>query len=73
MERVNIHLEKLLDKANKDKKMLRHVAYHYLARNKICKTRINNLKAKLKRALKAKKEQDKLKILAEDSLAQQSN
>jgi len=73
LERVNIHLEKMLDKANKEKKMLCHMAYHYLARNKICKTRINNLKAKLKRALRAKKEQDKLKIFVEASLAQQSN
>ena len=39
LERVNIHLEKLLDKANKEKNMLHHMAYHYLARNKICKTR----------------------------------
>jgi len=70
LERVNIHLEKLLDKANKEKKMLQHMAYHYLARNKICKTRIRSLKAKLGRSLKAKKEQDKLKILAEASLAQ---
>lgn len=30
LERVNIHLEKLLEKANKEKKMLRHMAYHYM-------------------------------------------
>ena len=68
MERVNIHLEKLLDKANKEKKMLRHMYYQYLARNKICTTRISSLKAKLKRALEAKREQDKLRILVEVSL-----
>ena len=45
LEKVNIHLEKLLDKANKEKNMLRHMAYYYLARNKICKTRIRSLKA----------------------------
>jgi len=73
LERVNVHLEKLLDKANKEKNMLRHMAYHYLARNKICKSRVRSLKAKLGRALKAKKEQDKLRILAEASLPQQSN
>ena len=67
--RVNIHLEKLLDKANKEKKIFRHMAYHYLAWNKICKPRIRSLKAKLRRALKVKREQDKLKILAEASLA----
>ena len=30
LERMNIHLEKMLEKANKEKKMLRHMAYHYL-------------------------------------------
>jgi len=63
----------MLEKSNKEKKMLRHMAYHYLARNKICKTRVNMLKAKLKRALRAKKEQDKIKILVEASLDQQSS
>jgi len=28
---MNMHLEKLLEKANKEKKMLQHMAYHYLA------------------------------------------
>ena len=65
LERVNIHLEKFLDKANKEKKMLCHMVYHYLTRNKICKTRVKRLKAK--------NEQDKLRILAEASLAQLSN
>ncbi len=73
LERASMHLEKLLEKANKEKNMLRHMAYHYLARNKFCKTRVRSLKAKLRGALKAKKEQDKLKILAEASLAQQRN
>ena len=72
LDRVNIHLEKLLEKANKEKRTMRHMAYHYLTRNKICKTRAKRLKAKLKRALRRKKEQDKLKILAEASLAHQS-
>ncbi len=30
LERAKIHLEKILEKANKEKKMLRHMAYHYL-------------------------------------------
>ena len=29
LERVNLHLEKLLQKANKDNQMIRHMAYHY--------------------------------------------
>ena len=71
-ERANYHLEKLLEKANKEKKMLCHMAYHYLAWNKICKTRIRSLKAKLRRTLRSKKEKDKLNILAKASVAQHS-
>jgi len=48
------------------------MAYHYLTQNKIFKTRVKRLKAKLKRALRSKKEKNKLKILVEASLAQQS-
>lgn len=29
LERVNLHLEKLLQKANRDNQMIRHLAYHY--------------------------------------------
>ena len=31
LERVNMHLERLLDKANKDHEFLRHMAFHYMA------------------------------------------
>lgn len=72
LERANIHLEKSLEKSNKEKKMLRHMAYHYLTQNKICKTSVKRLKAKLKRDLRRNKERDKLKILVEASLAQKS-
>ena len=54
LERVNIHLERLLDKANRDKSLLRHMAFHYMAQNKVCKAQIRNLKAKLKKAKEAK-------------------
>ena len=50
LERANIHIERLLEKANREKTLLRHMAYHYMARNKVCKARIRSLKAKLKRA-----------------------
>lgn len=56
LERVKLHLERLIFKANRDKKMLRHMAYHYMARNKICNMRIRKLKARLRRALEGKKE-----------------
>lgn len=70
LERANIDLEKLLEKANREKTMLRHMAYHYMARNKSCKARIRKLKAKMKRASRRRKEKDRLQILAEASLAQ---
>ena len=37
LERVNMHLERLLDKANKYHALLRHMAFHYMARNKVCR------------------------------------
>ena len=55
LERVNIHLEGLINKANRDKKILRHMAYHYLTRNKIYNIRIRKLKVRLRKALKRKK------------------
>ena len=33
LKRVNMHLERLLDKADKDLALLRHMAFHYRARN----------------------------------------
>ena len=44
LERVNVHLEGLLEKANRDKKMLHHISYHYMTRNKICNIRMRKLK-----------------------------
>ena len=44
LERVNFHLEKLLQKANRDNKMIRHMAYHYRTRNKICNMRVKKMK-----------------------------
>ena len=72
LERVNIHLEKLLEKENKENNMLRHMNNHYWARNHVCKARIKILKARLRRALKRRKRHDRLQILAEASLAQNS-
>ena len=72
LERVNIHLEKLLEKENKENNMLRHMKNHYWARNHVCKTRIKILKARLRRALKHRKRHDRIQILAKASLAQHS-
>ena len=73
IERVNIHLERKLGKAINEKNMLRKLSYHYLPRNLVCQVRIRSLKAKLKRASRRKKEDDRLQILAEASLAQHSS
>ena len=75
LERVSMHLERLLDKADKDHSLLRHMAFHYRARNMSAKARIKSLKAKLSKATKEAKEakeQDRLRILAEASMAQHS-
>ena len=70
LERVNMHLERLLDKANKDHALLRHMAFHYRARNMSAKARIKSLKAKLSKERKEAKEQDRFRILVEASLGE---
>jgi len=73
LERVNIHLERLLDKAYKDLALLRHMAFHYRARHMSSKAQIRNLKAKLKKATRKQKRQrehDRLQILGEAYLAE---
>ena len=37
LERVDIHLDKLLGKANKENNMLRNMNNHYWVRNHVCK------------------------------------
>jgi len=63
LKRVNMHLERLLDKADKDLALLRHMAFHYRARNMSAKARIKSLKVKMRKATrkeKEAKEQDQL-------------
>ena len=72
LERVNLHLEKLLQNANRDNQMIRNMAYHYRTQNKICNMRVKKIKVRLIRALKGKKEEDRLRMLVEDSLVHQS-
>ena len=75
LEKVNVHLEQRLDKANREKDMLRRMTHHYMARNMSSKARIRSLKARLSKATKEAKEakeakeKDRLRILAEASLA----
>ena len=65
---VNIHLEKLLAKANREKDMLRHMKCHYWACMHVCKARMKILKRRLSEALKRQKRPDPLRILAKASL-----
>jgi len=70
LERVNIHLEKMLAKANRDKDMLRHMKHHYWARMHVNKAKVKVLKRRLSQALKRWKRLDPLRVLAEASLAE---
>ena len=49
---VNIHLEKLLAKENREKYMLRHMKTHYWARTHVCRAKMKILEARLRKALK---------------------
>jgi hypothetical protein len=65
--RVNAHLERLLEKANRDKELLRNMKTHYWARLHVCKARNKILQRKLSEARKKKKRKNPLSILAEAS------
>ena len=66
--RVNTHLERLLAKANQEKKLLKNMKNHYWARMHVCKARIKILQRRLTEALKGRKKSNPLRILAEASL-----
>ena len=68
--RVNIHLEKLLVKANREKYMLIHMKNHYWAHTHVFRARMKILKARLRKSLKRQKRPDPLQILVEASLAE---
>ena len=71
LERVNMHLERLLDRDDQDLSLLRNMAFHYRVRNMSAQARIRNLKAKLRKATrrgKEAKEQDRLRIFAKGFL-----
>jgi len=68
LDKVNDHLGKLLDKANRDNQLLRHMAHHYQAKNMICNIKVKQLENKLKEALKDQNEKGNLEMLAEASM-----
>ena len=72
LERINIHLERLLEKVDKEKNILRWMVYHYRAWNMSSKAQIRSLKTKLSKATKRQKRQKEkygLQILVEASMA----
>jgi len=64
----NARLERLLEKANQDKELLRNMKTHYWARLHVCKAKMKILQRKLSEVRKRKKRTNPLCILAEASL-----
>ena len=48
IDKVNFHLEKLLQKANGDNQIIRHMARHYSTWNKSFNIRVKQMKTRLK-------------------------
>lgn len=67
LNRVNAHLEKLLEKANIYNQFLRHMVHHYQAQNMITNGKVKQLENKLKEAKKDQKDEGNLDMLAEAS------
>ena len=64
----NAHLERLLAKANQEKRLLRNMKNHYWARMHVCKAKMKMFERRLTEALKRKKKTNPLRILVEASL-----
>ena len=67
LDKVNEHLEMILEKGNRDNQLLRHMAHHYQTKNMICNVKLKWLENKLKETLKDKNERDNLEMFAEAS------
>jgi len=68
LDKVNSHLEKLLKKANRDNRLLRHMELHYQAQNMICNVKVKQLENKPKEALKDQNDKGNLEMLDEASM-----
>lgn len=67
LDKVNQHIEKLLDKANKQNKIQKKMAKHYANRERIAREKLKDAKERIE-ALTHQKEKEKLDILGEASL-----
>ena len=64
----NAHLERLLAKANQEKRLLRNMKNHYWARMHVCKAKMKMFQRRLSEALRRKKKTNPLRILTKASL-----
>ena len=68
LEKVNFHLEKLLDKANMDQKFQKKNSIHYYTRNQVSKVKIKQLKEKLKETLIIQEDKGTLELIDDASM-----
>ena len=68
LDKVNFHLDKLLEKANRNNKLQKKMAIHYYIRNGVTKVKIKQLKEKLKETLISQEEKGKLDFLVDASI-----
>ena len=68
LDKVNCHLEKILRRANRDKRLQKHMASHYYTRNLIFIVKVKKLKEKLNETLISQKEKGKLDLLVDASM-----
>ena len=67
-DKVNFHLDKLFDKANRDNKFQNKMAIHYYTRNRVAKVKIKLLKEELKETLISLEEKSKLDFISYASM-----
>lgn len=51
LEKVNDHLDKLLKKENRDKRLQKHMVSHYYTKNMILKVKVKQMKVRLNETL----------------------
>ena len=68
LNRMNEHLENLLENASRDNQLLRHMVHHYQAQNMIANVKVKQLENNLKEAKKDQKYDRNLEMLAEESM-----
>ena len=67
LEKVNTHLETLLDKANRDVELQRKMAKYYARRNQVARSKLKRAHGKIDKLTK-KEERRRLDMLVEASL-----